>query len=168
MSVFRRRRAQPVSLGTGWVPDTSSADSHADYLNTTGATQFSSLPQVPRSGVRRLLDLAEVGSDRWILDRVRGKGGDQAPLDGFRRRSPVVRVGPSFYRPRFVTSRPLQAIRRADWRAFQKLQVRRPSRDMMCVRRLQRKQVLFAKKVAGRRGGSPGPYRRNQFSNWSC
>lgn len=44
-----------------------------------------------------------------------------------------------------------------------------------CVQRQQRKEVLHAKKVAGRKGGSPGrkrqdgkKYRRKPSSNFSC
>lgn len=41
-------------------------------------------------------------------------------------------------------------------------------RDRVCVRRLQRKQVLFAAGVAGRRRSAPGPYHRTMDSQRSC
>lgn len=37
-----------------------------------------------------------------------------------------------------------------------------------CRDRKERKEVLFARGVAGRRGGSPGPYRRTRFSKVRC
>lgn len=45
-----------------------------------------------------------------------------------------------------------------------------PHRTKECVRRRQRKSVLFALKVAGRRRhhGSGGSYRRRPESQWSC
>lgn len=48
------------------------------------------------------------------------------------------------------------------------LQVQIPQRVKFCVQRKVRRQVLFAQKVAGRSGGSPGPYRRTENSNYKC
>lgn len=50
-------------------------------------------------------------------------------------------------------------------------QIRNPVRAPVCVRRQDRREVLFARKVAGRPGGSPGrrrTYRRNEASEMSC
>lgn len=48
------------------------------------------------------------------------------------------------------------------------IKMRAPARVRFCVQRKSRKEVLFAKGVAGRRGRSPGPYRRKQSSYYSC
>lgn len=61
---------------------------------------------------------------------------------------------------------PMQAFFPA-WSAFRSLAVAMPSRARFCVQRKQRREVLFAKQVAGRRGLS-GPYRRTESSNWRC
>lgn len=37
-----------------------------------------------------------------------------------------------------------------------------------CAARKQRKQVLFAKRIAGKGGGRHGPYRRTLFSQYGC
>lgn len=134
-----------------------------------GGEPFTALPEVPpvRSNVHRLFDLDRIGS-RSFGDFSPGYGGRlESPMQALRRvvRSPVtsaaVRVGRSPVRP------PVSPQARATWwRAFNALKVDR--RVPFCVRRLQRKQVLFALKVAGRRGGSPGPYRRRADSQWSC
>lgn len=44
---------------------------------------------------------------------------------------------------------------------------RSPLRVVICVRRKRRKEVLFAKKIAGKRGGT-GAGRRNKFSDVRC
>lgn len=40
--------------------------------------------------------------------------------------------------------------------------------ERICAKRRIRKQVLFAQDVAGRSGGSPGPYRRTADSKEKC
>lgn len=164
----RRRRAQAVSYGTSRVPAINAADSIAANYQTGGAT-FPSLPEhlVPPGGVRRLFEFDDQRSDSLIIRSVGGKGGGPAPFDR-PRRSPIVSVvvGPARRQTPFT---PLQAHRaRASWREFRKLRFPQPGREPVCVRRLRRKQVLFARGIAGRSGGSPGPYRRNAFSSWSC
>lgn len=52
--------------------------------------------------------------------------------------------------------------------ALSLLQVAVPERSKVCVSRVERKQVLFAKGKAGRRGSAPGPYVRKVSSNWRC
>lgn len=160
----RRFRPQPVTRISRVFSD--SADSHADDLFTAGAT-FPSLPSsVPRGGVRRLLDLDST-EDKFLPSWGKGATSPFASPQSVRRRSPVVRVVAGVPRGRSPIT-PLQAKRRhaLSMLSFQRLQAN--PRERLCVRRLQRKQVLFAKRVAGRRGGSPGPYRRNYLSSWSC
>lgn len=50
------------------------------------------------------------------------------------------------------------------------LEIRAPVRTLFCVRRKVRREVLFARAIAGRRGlrGRGGSYRRNQNSVWRC
>jgi len=157
---WRKRRQQEVRHGT--LPFSDFVDSIQSGLVTGGATQFSSLPEVPPRGVRRLMEL-----DGETVPRFNPPGyGGWATPHARPRSSPVVRVGPALARPRPLPS-PLQAhLNRASWRAFNRLQAR--PQDRLCVRRLQRKQVLFARRVAGRRGSAPGPYHRNMWSSWSC
>lgn len=45
---------------------------------------------------------------------------------------------------------------------------RSPTRVSACVKRKSRRETLFSLRVAGRRGGSPGPYRRKPESNYRC
>lgn len=54
------------------------------------------------------------------------------------------------------------------WRFWGSLSVRVPERVKFCVQRKERREVLFARRVAGRRGTAPGPYRRSPKSQWSC
>lgn len=163
MSFKRFRRSQPGQAVH--VPGVSHPRVFID-----GGEPYSALPSpggAPRPSVHRLFDLDRIGSGSFT-DFSPGYGGRlESPMQVLRRvlRSPVasavVRVG----RPpvRSVASQRRSAL---SWRAFNALQDNPRSR--VCVRRLQRKQVLFAKKVAGRRGGSPGPYRRNLYSQWGC
>lgn len=43
-----------------------------------------------------------------------------------------------------------------------------PRQVRYCMQRHSRREVLFARGVAGRRGSAPGPYRRKESSNWRC
>lgn len=57
------------------------------------------------------------------------------------------------------------------FKALRLLEIKAPRRVLFCARRQVRKEVLFARKVAGRRGGSPGRrgrYLRNANSQWRC
>lgn len=52
-----------------------------------------------------------------------------------------------------------------------KVQIRFPAGVRICIQRKQRKEVLFAKNIAGSRGGSPGrrsTYRRTPNSYYRC
>lgn len=53
---------------------------------------------------------------------------------------------------------------------FNRLSVRVPGRVQFCVQRKQRREVLFAREIAGfrRSPGAGGHYRRNEDSNWRC
>lgn len=48
------------------------------------------------------------------------------------------------------------------------VQLRVPAKVAFCVRRKQRREVLFSLRVAGRRGSAPGPYRRTPDSYYTC
>lgn len=54
------------------------------------------------------------------------------------------------------------------WRLLQRLQIRVPARVRFCQQRKERREVLFSLRIAGRAGGSPGPYRRRAESAWRC
>lgn len=43
-----------------------------------------------------------------------------------------------------------------------------PAAVRVCLDRSQRQEVLFARNVAGKRGGSPGPYKRSWKSKIKC
>lgn len=162
---FRRfRRSQPVA--TAAVAFTDSTDSHVEPYSIAGEASFPSTRSVPRDGVRRLLwvDLVE----SVPFHTVPGYGAGQPHVSPYvRRRLPGVGATGQARRA-FTPPRLLQAQRRIDWHAFQQLRVRVPARVRFCVQRHQRKQVLFALKVAGRRGSAPGPYRRREEFNWRC
>lgn len=48
------------------------------------------------------------------------------------------------------------------------LSIRAPLKVRFCLRRKERREVLFAKRKVGYRGSSPGPYRRTANSQWRC
>lgn len=101
-----------------------------------------------------------------------GYGADQPHVVSFSRtRFPV--VGPTVFAGVRLPIAPLQAIRRTQARdrvAFNALKVPYPGRVEFCLRRKQRREVLFAKQVAGfrRSPGRGGSYVRSPFSSWSC
>lgn len=175
MARSRRFRPQPVAhVGARFI---SSADSHADPFSSGSAA----LPplqtrSVLPAGVRRLLADDDPSSpfslsQNWSPARSRWE--TQSVFHG-RRGTPVVNVGPSIHRRRAPVGRHVvqQAVRSADWAAFRKLKVQAPSRVAFCVRRVVRRQVLFASRIAGNHKrlspGRGGQYRRNAFSSWSC
>lgn len=57
---------------------------------------------------------------------------------------------------------------RKEGRSFNVLQMLTPSRVAFCVRRKMRREVLFSYRRIGFSGSSPGPYRRNQNSQYRC
>lgn len=58
---------------------------------------------------------------------------------------------------------------RQNFSELKKLQISAPSRALFCVRRKQRKEVLFALGRAGFRGSAPKKhYRRTQDSQYRC
>lgn len=54
------------------------------------------------------------------------------------------------------------------WRRFNELRVRVPARVAFCVRRKQRREVMHALGIAGRRGLGRGGVRRRESSQWAC
>lgn len=153
------RRSQPVA--TAAVAFNDSTDSHVEPYSIAGEASFPSTRSVPRDGVRRLSWVDLVESIPSVSKPGYGAGQPHDYLVRRRRRLPVpVRVPP--------VPHPFARQRAASWQAFRLLKVRVPSRVRFCVQRHQRKQVLFARGVAGRRGSAPGPYRRTENSQWRC
>lgn len=171
MKASRKNRPQAVRHRPVAFDD--SRDSIRLWSDTAGESQFFDSTEhasVPRGGVRRLLSLDASGDpERIFWSGVWGPpGGPHAsPRSAVRSAvawRPLVKV------PRRIRSLQAQQ-RRADWRAFQLLQVQAPARVRFCVARKMRKQVLFALGVAGRRGSAPGRggrYWRSENSNWRC
>lgn len=66
-------------------------------------------------------------------------------------------------------ARPARLRNSVVFQSLHKLQMRAPSRVLFCLRRKQRKEVLFARGVAGRRGVGRGRrWRRTGDSAYSC
>lgn len=158
---FRRRRfrPQPVQFSGAHSPETFS-DAGDPY-------SYDLAVAAPRPLVHRLLTLDSVSDGDWSTGRGYG-GRPESPIKTLRRAFPRV-----FVRASAGVSRqpnPLQAQRRRalDWRAFNALRVAVPQRVRFCIQRKSRREVLFAFRVAGRRGSAPGPYRRRVESSWSC
>lgn len=132
------------------------------------------LPKVPPAGVRRLEGLEYI------------RALDTAPEEQYwRRLIPGYGAEPHAslirrQKPRWATSlatsqkthSPLQAKRRLiGWQSFRELHVPQPKRQAFCISRLTRKQVLFAKQIAGHRKRSPGAgghYKRTYLSSYTC
>lgn len=125
-------------------------------------------------------DTPAIASTR-VLPRLPDSSGDRLPaLSALDRRS-YVPSPPSSplsrpYRPAVLLSgRPARFIAKPNKPAYyygpqrlswQAVGFRAPKQVAICVRRGVRKEVLFARKVAGRRGLAGG--RRNEFSNIRC
>lgn len=165
MGKFRRFYPLPQPVSHGAKPFIDDVDSTSDFY--TGGAPFPALaPAAPRSLVRRLLDIESSGNPDRLFWRGYGAREPHVSVRDSVRRS----VAPSFRRGA-VSRSPLQAHSPSDsWAAFRKLKVSAPARVMFCVRRRQRREVLFAFGVPGKRGlrGAGGHYKRNAFSSWSC
>lgn len=122
------------------------------------ATEYASNGTLPRAQER-----VQKAQERFSLPW--GDGG-LAPISA--------RVLDAPERARTVTlSRPLakRLSRPQQFKALRVLQIKAPERVLFCARRQVRKEVLFARQVAGRAGRSPGRrgrYFRNQNSQWRC
>lgn len=141
-------------------------DSIDHALLDAGAHTVGATFGAPRPLVHRFFEFDNNSAVRRVDALLPGYGAGEPHVDLGRirkRRSVVVRAG----LPR-VPSAPASHRRIASWRAFNVLQFPHPRSVDVCVRRRVRRTVLFAKGVAGRRGGSPGPYKRTAFSSWSC
>lgn len=172
--LWRRKRSQRVA--TRPVAFNDSSDFHDDF--SLDASELSSaLPTgAPRPIVHRsfLTELLSQLEEPYSIARGMGSGED--PMEEARRRAPLTWRAP---RKRVVSGRPSQfrivrspkSQRRIDesWREFNRLRLHPATR--VCVSRAQRRSVLFAARVAGRRHSSPGRggrYRRDVNSQWSC
>lgn len=161
---FRKNRPQPVRHHP--MAFTDVADSHATDLSTWGAAITPAKRSLPPGGVRRLLELDAYGQPERIF--WAGYGAAQPHV------SPQSAVRRSVVLPVFRSAKPLSPLqaqqRNASWRAFNVLQIQAPRRVAFCVRRKQRREVLHAYGIAGRRGlvGRGGGYRRTADSHWRC
>jgi len=165
-AALRLRRSQRVANRGSRFSDSS--DSHDEYFYGAGELLSPALPEVPRRPlVHRFLPLS---SNLQRLLNPWGDGGMEfphiAPIPEYP--SAPGRRARDWLRP---LGKPIPASRRSSvvrplalMRSFNRLHL--DSRTSVCVRRRQRKQVLFARGVAGRRGLS-GP-RRSFHSQWSC
>lgn len=169
---IRRRRGEPIASA---LPFTDASDVDASGLLGTGAPQFfgaseaAPSPLAHRSLVSVLAELDSFAKGETFTRR--GVWGELAPWMP-RRSLPVVRVGGTAFVGRRVTPPPsLQAQQRINrsWRRFNVAPLSR--KDVICVRRGVRRNVLFAlsRVGRGRRGSQVGrPYRRGPFSFYSC
>lgn len=136
-----------------------------DSYNKPGATEFDvATGSVPRFSYRDLeANTAYLPDSAVYLERVqRGTGwpNRSVPRTHFPR---VVSLPPSYRHPAQPDRR--QSANVGTWR----FQSRVPSRTWFCVRRKQRKQVLFAFKIAGRSGVGRGKrWFRNRNSHYGC
>lgn len=172
MARSSRRQAQQVSHRR--VAFTDGRDSIRPFVQSWGVPQLfgtsgtlppARSPNVHRSYVQRLM----------LLDSPLSRGyGAREP-----HKASVLRFSDSAWRPPqsvFVNFASLQANKNKQaavarsWTAFNALRVPAPQKVSMCVRRKQRKEVLHALRIAGRRGltGRGGGYHRTQDSAWGC
>lgn len=165
----RRRGSQPVA--TVGVAFDDSRDFIASDFRQAGADNSypltASLPRL-RSRVHRFsAPLSAAGALSF----------DLPPLIQIRRKVLAAAFSPAFPRtyPRVLAGKSVGKLGRthprvlASFAEFNRL--RADPRTSMCVRRSQRREVLFARRVAGRVGRSPGRgggYSRNVHSQWSC
>lgn len=73
--------------------------------------------------------------------------------------------------PRRLLPSPAKRLsKRQQYKALSTLQIRAPRATLFCQQRRERKEVLFAKKIAGfkRSPGRGGTYRRRPESQWRC
>jgi hypothetical protein len=175
-----RRRRHGVS--TAGKPFDDSTDSHVELIPQGGRADLTQAltPQVAppsfTSNLGRLLRLAEDSSAR-VWERAASqdspRGARVVPLSRLSLRSRVNRwaEGSVWGLPRFT---PLQASP-----VFLKPSPKRSTlnrlsldpRQRVCLQRSQRREVLFARRIAGRHLRSPGrggSYRRGLMSQWSC
>lgn len=130
-----------------------------------GAYRFLSLVKdraVPDSLARFLDPLAQL---RSRVASLWGYGAHKPHASLLRPANASVRVSAAVGRSPI---RPLQALRPSTWDGLASLRVPVPRQAAFCVRRKLRREVMFAKHVAGRRGSAPGPYHRTADSHWTC
>lgn len=170
---WSRRRRSASQEAVNWRGDSIPRD-----FESRGEPLFRSTPAQgvpPAQDVRRLQRLASLASSDPV-HVLRGMGSEPAPH--VRPRTPArlpfpvgPRTGPRlFQRPPTPTS-PIDWWRRdRSWQEFKRLRVERPAQVAFCVRRKQRRGVLFALGIGGKRGlrGRGGGYRRTENSLWGC
>lgn len=141
-----------------------------------GGASFDAPNQRLPSAQERVQQAIESAALDW------GYGGEP-PMQGPAVWAPVAPNGPKAgARPRRLTDLrwpshrqkfPLPAKRlskRQQYKALATLQIRAPRATLFCQQRRERKEVLFAKKIAGfkKSPGRGGSYRRRPESQWRC
>lgn len=160
----RFRRAQPVSHRS--VAFNDDRDSIGRDLLDAGADPIAATFGAPRPLVHRFTEFDHPSAVRRIDALLPGYGAGEPHEDLWRiRRRRLVVPSASGSVRRFHSASPQV---RASWQSLNVLRFPFPRSVDVCVKRKTRRNVLFAKGVAGRRGGSPGPYKRTVFSAWSC
>lgn len=154
--LWKRRRVQPVT--TRAVVFNDSSDSHDDLLFDAGAIE-SLAPSAPRPLVHRSsVDLSRLVDHS--LDQLRR----QLELVPYPTR-PRGLVGSKVQRRLGLVARPSRVrVWSPSFAEFNRLRL--DPRTATCVRRGVRREVLFARRVAGSRGLRS--YRRTVSSQWSC
>lgn len=153
----RRRRRRSADQVYGSRPR-SHAGAFADFSDATDYPESWSVPRVVAV------------SPTHDFDRLPSLYLEPGPVVGLFSSQPAPEFAPGSTRLRLlaVPKGVVTPKARDRGQALSVLQVHRPEVVSQCVRRKERKSVLFAEGVAGRRGSAPGPYRRNVFSSYRC
>lgn len=154
----RRKSRSGVPSVVGVRFDDSDGDQLFKRSGEGNNVPSSLLPRAPE-GVRRLLRY-----DSSSSAREQGYGAVRPMQSVVGARWSALRglVTPVPRRPKPFHAKP------AFGPSFNVVRVPFAKRVAFCVRRKQRKEVLFAKRVAGRGARSPGPYKRSFTSRFTC
>ena len=131
-----------------------------DYSKRAGETYDFSNPRLPRAheSVRRMLRDEERSRVERILELARPKA---TVYPG----SPLQRVSRYRFESR-TPSHPAKPNRLS--LELRRLRISKPHKVAFCVRRKQRREVLFAMRVAGERGVGRGRAWRRKDSQYTC
>lgn len=144
----RRRRSTQVAVAT---------IERAGELPRNNSNRLARLPRAHENVLRSILGLATQTPTRGAARPVR------AVYPGARRELPKLAVSRAA-----LTQSPAKPTRLKRPPLYQ-LNIQAPSRVKFCVRRKIRREVMFARNMAGRRGiGRGKTWRRSENSNYSC